>query len=318
MIICALYCTYGDLFTMKSHNLLTQKLAAKAPHLAMILVTMIWGTTYLLVQHGLTASSPMFFVGCRFAAAALAVGLISIKQIKHITRHDLWAASVIGFSITVGYGAQTIGLQYITSSESAFFTALFVPFVPFILWLGFKKVPHKMSMIGIVLAFIGLLLLSGNDFSSISFNFGQWVTILSAFAVATEIILISYFSPRVNLQRVTVLQLVFASVFAFISMPLVGETTIPPFSMTLVTLAAGLGLASAFIQLVMNWSQRVVEPSTAAVIYAAEPVWAGIFGRMAGERLPPIALLGGGLVVMSILISEYRPKRKKPVQQSAA
>ncbi len=105
--------------------------------------------------------------------------------------------------------------------------------------------------------------------------------------------------------------------FAFIAMPLLGETSIPPFSNTLVTLTVGLGIASAFIQLVMNWAQRVVEPSTASVIYAAEPVWAGIFGRMAGERLSPLALFGGALVVMSILLSEYRPKRKtarKPVE----
>ncbi len=300
---------------MNSNNKLAQKLASKAPHLAMVFVTMIWGTTYLLVQHVLTASSPMFFVACRFAAASVAVGLVSFKQFKHFTRHDVWAAMVIGFSITIGYGAQTVGLQYITSSESAFFTALFVPFVPFILWIVFKKVPHMMSLVGIVLAFVGLLLLSGNGLTSIFFNFGQLITILSAFAVAIEIILISHFAPRVNLQRVTVLQLVFASLFAFLSMPLVGETTIPPFSTTLVTLTVGLGLASAFIQLVMNWSQRVVEPSTAAVIYAGEPVWAGIFGRMAGERLPPIALLGGALVVASIVISEYRPK-KKPQQRS--
>ncbi|RQW64639.1 DMT family transporter [Vibrio viridaestus] len=303
---------------MKSNNILLQRLASKAPHLAMVFVTIIWGTTYLLVQHGLTASSPMFFVGCRFAAAAFAACLISYRKLRHVTKQDLWAALVIGFSITVGYGAQTIGLQYITSSESAFFTALFVPFVPFILWVGFKKVPHMMSLIGIVLAFIGLILLSGNDLSSISFNFGQMITILSAFFVAGEIILISHFAPRVNLQRVTVLQLMFASLFAFISMPLVGETTIPPFSMTLFTMVVGLGLASAFIQLVMNWSQRVVEPSTASVIYAGEPVWAGIFGRMAGERLPPIALVGGALVVLSILVSEYRPKKKNQVQERAA
>ena len=42
----------------------------------------------------------------------------------------------------------------------------------------------------------------------------------------------------------------------------------------------------------MNWAQRVVDPSRAAIIYAGEPVWAGIIGRIAGERLPVIALLG--------------------------
>lgn len=75
-------------------------------------------------------------------------------------------------------------------------------------------------------------------------------------------------------------------------MPIVGEHTIPAFSWSLVLIAVALGLASALIQFVMNWAQRVVDPSRAAIIYAGEPVWAGIIGRIAGERLPVIALLG--------------------------
>ncbi len=61
---------------------------------------------------------------------------------------------------------------------------------------------------------------------------------------------------------------------------------------TLILIAVALGLASALIQFVMNWAQRVVDPSRAAIIYAGEPVWAGIIGRIAGERLPVIALFG--------------------------
>jgi drug/metabolite transporter (DMT)-like permease len=282
----------------------------------MVGITMIWGGTFLLVKHGLTVSSPMFFVGCRFGVAALAIGLISYQSLKNLTKKDVVAAAAIGFSITLGYGAQTIGLQSITSSESAFLTALYVPLVPLILWAVFRKVPHTMSCIGIAVAFIGLLLLSGNGFTTISFNFGQLSTIFSAFAIATEIILISHFASRVNLRCVTVLQLAFASLFAFGAMPFVGENVIPPFSTTLATLTIGLGIASALIQLTMNWSQRSVNPSTAAVIYAGEPVWAGLLGRIAGEILPPLALLGGILVVFSVLVSEYRPKRKRKNHRS--
>jgi len=299
-------------FNHPRYKFLTQN----APYLAMMFITMIWGTTFLLVQHGLTASSPMFFVGCRFAAAAVAIGVISYKKLRKLNRTDLIASSIIGASITIGYGAQTIGLQYITSSESAFFTALYVPFVPLILWVFCKKRPHTMSTMGIMLAFIGLLLLSGSNLTNITLNTGQLLTVLSALGVAIEIILISHYAPRVNLQCVTVLQLAFASLFAFMSMPLVGETSIPPFSVTLITLTVGLGIASALIQWVMNWAQRVVEPSTAAVIYAGEPVWAGIFGRIAGERLAPLALFGGVLVVVSIIVSEYRPKAKSISSQS--
>ncbi|MCY1430213.1 hypothetical protein D9M71_461550 [compost metagenome] len=73
-------------------------------------------------------------------------------------------------------------------------------------------------------------------------------------------------------------------------------------------IAVALGLASALIQFVMNWAQRVVDPSRAAIIYAGEPVWAGIIGRIAGERLPVIALLGGALVVLGVLVSELKIK----------
>jgi drug/metabolite transporter (DMT)-like permease len=300
---------------MLTRRQIPQLITNNAPILAMVFITMIWGTTFLLVKHGLTVSSPMFFVGCRFAAATIAIVCLSFRQLKRLSRKDVIASIVIGLSIAIGYGAQTIGLQYITSSESAFFTALYVPFVPLILWSFCGKRPHVMSMIGIALAFVGLIFISGISVDNISLNLGQLLTLCSAVGVAVEIILISYYAPRVNLQCVTVLQLAFASIFAFMSMPFVGETTIPSFSYTLVIFTVGLGIASAFIQWVMNWAQRVVEPSTAAVIYAGEPVWAGIFGRLAGERLAPLALMGGVLVVASILISQYRPKFKRILEQ---
>ena len=60
------------------------------------------------------------FVGCRFAVAALTLLLISLKSMKGVTLKDLGAGSVIGLVIAAGYGTQTIGLQTIPSSESAF------------------------------------------------------------------------------------------------------------------------------------------------------------------------------------------------------
>ncbi|MDH2329127.1 DMT family transporter [Cereibacter sp. SYSU M97828] len=58
-----------------------------------------------------------------------------------------------------------------------------------------------------------------------------------------------------------------------------------------------------------NWAQKTVSPTRATVIYADEPVWAGIVGRMAGERLGPLALLGGALIVVGVLVSELPPPR---------
>ena len=289
----------------------------KAPQLALIMITMIWGGSFLTVQYGLNFASPMFFVGCRFITAMLFVCLFSWKDLSGINLKEIAAGALIGLLIAIGYGTQTIGLQSISSSESAFLTALYVPLVPLLLWLLFRKTPPFMTWCGAGLAFLGLIFLTGNGFGHVQLSFGQIITILGSIAIALEIILIGFFAGKVNVRRVTVIQLGFASVFAFCMMPVTGEAWNPSFSWPLLIILCGLGLASAAIQLVMNWAQREVDPSQAAIIYSGEPVWAALIGRLAGERLPMLAILGGALVVMGVILSEWKPRFLKKNKELA-
>ena len=208
----------------------------------LILITMFWGGTFLAVQYAVTMSDPFFFVGLRFATAAIAVALISLKTLRGLTLRELKAGVAIGVAIAMGYSLQTWGLQSISSSKSAFITAMYVPLVPLLQWLCLGRMPGLMSCIGIVLAFIGLILLAG---------------------------------PENNL------------------------------------LALGLGIFSAIIQVTMNWAQRSVSPTRATVIYTGEPVWAGIFGRLAGERLPLLALVGAAFIVLGVLVSELKLRKRR-------
>ena len=283
-------------------------LQKKLPQLTLILITIIWGGSFITVQYGLNFSSPIIFVGLRFAAAAIAVSLISWKHLHSFNVKEVFAGFLIGSVIAIGYGTQTIGLQTITSSESAFLTALYVPLVPIFMWIFFKHRPNIMTWLGVSCAFIGLVLLTGNGWNAVQLQFGQIITLLGAIAIAFEIILIGYYAGKVNIRRVTVLQLIFASLLCFIIAPFVGETQLPVFHWHLIAVLCGLGLASACIQLVMNWAQQYVDSSQAAIIYAAEPVWAALIGRIAGERLPFITLIGGALVVIGVIISELKLK----------
>lgn len=278
----------------------------------LIFITMIWGGTFLVVHQAMTVSGPFFFVGLRFATAALALLLFSLPVLRGLTWLEVKAGCFVGLTIMVGYGLQTMGLQTISSSKSAFITAMYVPIVPLLQWLFLRRLPGIMSWCGILLAFCGLLLLSGPDNASLSFSIGEIFTLVSALAIAAEIILISAYAGKVNVRRVTVIQLGSASLLSFAMMVPMGES-IPPISDRLLFSAVGLGLASAMIQVTMNWAQKSVSPTRATVIYAGEPVWAGIVGRMAGERLPGLALLGGALIVLGVIVSEMKIRRKKPV-----
>ncbi|GLH42521.1 membrane protein [Pseudomonas atacamensis] len=273
----------------------------------LVLITMIWGGTFLIVQHAMTVSGPMFFVGLRFAAAAAIVAMFSWRHLRELTLFEVKAGSFIGVAIMLGYGLQTVGLQSIPSSQSAFITALYVPFVPLLQWLVLGRRPGLMPSIGIMLAFTGLMLLSGPSGAALNFSPGEIATLISAVAIAAEIILISTFAGQVDVRRVTVVQLAVTAVLSFLLVVPTGEV-IPEFSWLLLATALGLGAASAAIQVAMNWAQKSVSPTRATLIYAGEPVWAGIVGRIAGERLPAIALVGAGLIVAAVIISELKTK----------
>ncbi|WP_312413254.1 DMT family transporter [Pseudescherichia sp.] len=293
------------------------KFSVKPQEALLILITMFWGGTFLAVQYAVSLSGPLFFVGLRFATAAIAVALLSLKVLRGITWLEIKAGVAIGVSIAFGYGLQTWGLQTISSSKSAFITAMYVPLVPLLQWLCLGRLPGLMSCVGIALAFAGLVLLAGPDGNLLAMGEGEWITLVSAVAIAAEIILISAWAGRVDIRRVTVIQLATASVVAFAAAGPAGES-VPPFSPTLLLVAAGLGIFSAIIQVTMNWAQRSVSPTRATVIYTGEPVWAGIFGRLAGERLPLLALFGGVLIVLGVLVSELKLSRKKAPSATAS
>ncbi|WP_019223136.1 DMT family transporter [Bartonella rattaustraliani] len=282
------------------------------PELALFFATILWGITFLVIHIAVRYSGPFFFVGFRFIVASLICGAIFGRSMKGLTVYEIFAGMAIGLGMFLGYSLQAAGLQTLMSSQSAFITALYVPTVPILQWIFFKKPPRLACWIGIVFAFIGLVLISGQEPRKIAFSKGEILTLFGALAIAAEIVLIGIFASKVNSRRVTIIQLFFSGLFSFLCMPLMGEG-IPEFSWIWVSIGIGLALMSAIIQLAMNWAQKSISPTRATLIYAGEPVWAGIVGRLAGERLSPLALLGGGLILIGIVVAELQPSqwRKK-------
>lgn len=278
--------------------------------LALIAITAVWGCTFLVVHWAMEHSGPWFFVGLRFLIAGLISAVIFRRALRGIRWVDIGAGVAIGVMIHLGYGLQTLGLQSIDSSTSAFITAMYVPLVPLLQWAVFRKRPQTMAFVGAGLAFAGLLLIAGPDAFSLTLGTGEIVTMISTLPIAGEIILISVFAGRVDLGRITIVQLLAAGMLSLLTMPVVGEG-VPDFSWVWLIAAIALGASSCLIQLTMNWAQQSVSATRATVIYAGEPVWAGIVGRIAGERLPGTALIGGGLVVLGILVSELRIVRRR-------
>lgn len=286
------------------------KVRLSKPELALVAVTMVWGGTFLVVQIAMAHGGPAYFVAARFLAAGALMALLFHRSLRGFTKIELLAGSAIGMALFLGYALQSFGLQSISSSKSAFITALYVPIVPLLQWLVLRRPPRLLSWIGINLAFLGLVLLAGPEALQIGLGVGEIATLVGAIAIAAEIILISRFANRVDSKRITVAQLLACGLFALVFAVVSGEA-LPNVSDGLwIACALGLAVASAVIQFTMNWAQKAVSPTKATLIYAGEPVWAGVVGRIAGERLPALAILGGAFIVLGVIVSELKLKGK--------
>lgn len=110
-------------------------------------------------------------------------------MLRGLTLYELKAGGLIGLAIMFGYSMQTVGLQTITSSQSAFITAMYVPIVPLLQWLVLGRFPGIMSWVGILLAFTGLMLLAAPSSTDMTLSLGEILTLAGTLGMAAEIIL---------------------------------------------------------------------------------------------------------------------------------
>ncbi|WP_422643105.1 DMT family transporter [Zavarzinia sp.] len=279
------------------------------PALVLLGITAIWGATFLIIQTALTDSGPLYFQTLRYVVATVCLVAVSGRHLLGVTRLELFVGLATGVAVAVANGMQAVALQWIPSSTSAFLTALYVPLVPIGQWLFMRERPGNVALVGIVMAFVGMALLAGPDALDVEAGRGQILTILSTFIIAFEIVAIGAYAKRMDPRRVSAVQLVTVAVLTFGATGAAGEG-IPAHTPLLLACAGGLGVATVMIHVAMYWAQRRLTPTRATLIYAMEPVWAGLIGRAAGERLPLAGLVGAALIVGSIAINALRFRRR--------
>lgn len=277
---------------------------------------MVWGGTFLIVKNAIHGNGSVGFVATRFGIAALIAAGLFYRKLRGLSLKEALVGLSIGASIFAGYSLQTYGLNFISSSKSAFITGFYVPLVPLLQWLFFRRATPWATWAATVLAFIGVALLAGPDGLSGGLGKGELLTALGALAIAAEILLISILGKGLDTARVTVVQLACTSLIAWACVPLAGEGAPLP-TTAFIAGAAALGCASCLIQFVMNWAQQRISATKATLIYAGEPIWAGVVGAAAGERITGAAVAGALLIIGAGILTELRLPRVLTLQHFA-
>jgi drug/metabolite transporter (DMT)-like permease len=274
--------------------------------LALLLVTIIWGSTFTIVKKSLVQASPILFIALRFwLATAITIAFIpgALRGIsKKTLRHGLILAAVL----LAGFIFQTLGLRNTPPSRSAFITSLSVIFVPILGYSIYRRKPRMNTMVGIVLASIGLGLLTLRA-TELKFRQGDVLTLICALVFALHILLLSRYLSQSDYRQLVILQFAGSAVFCTLLIPMLEI----PFLVLDFTFIAYLGitgiLATALGFYVQNRAQRYTSANRTALIFGLEPFFAVLFAYLLlGQALTAREWWGGALVMAGIIIAELK------------
>jgi drug/metabolite transporter (DMT)-like permease len=280
-------------------------------------ISFIWGATFVVVKDALPDVSVLLFLALRFSLAlAMVVAMFRGRLSGDLTRADWMGGGFCGVCLFAGYALQTAGLRFTSASKSAFLTGLYIVLVPLLSSLVFRNAPRVAEWLGAMAAMAGTALLSSTE-SGLELGVGEWMTVGCAFAFSAHITAVAHFSKKIDYEWLTVMQIagvaaLSAGSFWWAETPRIAWTGKVWFA--LVTTAA---LATALSFSLYTWAQRHTTATRAALIFALEPVFAGLVGWWwAGEEWTKRMLVGAGLILLGILLVEVKPKRGGPHPQA--
>ena len=267
--------------------------------LALVVVTAVWGITFVQVKDALEVYPLFAFLAVRFAIATLTLAPLAVPRLRSAG----WKpGALLGALLAVGYALQTAGLERTTVSSAGFITGLYVVFTPIFAYLLFRIRVARIVVLGVGLAVVGLALLAG---VGVGDPVGDALVLAGSAAYSLQIVLMERYAQRYDPIAFTFVEMLAAFVgFAVIAVAL-GQVELPQGWVVWGALLVTGIFASALGFLVQTWAQRQLSAARTALAFAMEPVWTAIFGFwLAGDRLGVAGWTGAALIMAGIVVAE--------------
>jgi drug/metabolite transporter (DMT)-like permease len=269
-------------------------------------ITVIWGSTFVLVKRALDDCSPILYVAIRFLVAALVMAWI-FRRRWSLRSAPLRGGLLAGVFLYGGYAFQTAGLKLTTPSKAAFLTGLAVVVVPLLNSIVYRVYPHASEAIGVLVATVGMGMMTLEG-SLGGVSRGDILVTLCALSFAAHIVVLGHYCKEAPFEPLAVCQLATTAALALASFWWLEKPIFHPSPLLGGALAVSSLLSTALAFTVMAWAQQVTTATRAALIFALEPVVAWCFSFLImGETLTPRATAGGVLILAGILVAELKP-----------
>lgn len=274
--------------------------------LSLIGVTALWGSSFPIMSLVLKDIPPFTFITIRYTLSALILAIVFLKSFKNINKLTIKSGFIIGGTLFVGCAFQLVGLLYTTPSKSGFLTGMNVVFVPILIALLYKKLPDIKTIIGIVLSVAGLGMMSLN--SSMSIGKGDILTLIAALCFGVQILVVDKYTKDVDIALLTCVELLVIGLLGAVpAVAVEGFKFTLNFGIILALLYTAV-LCTAIAHGIQNKVQASINPTHAAIIYLAEPVFAAIFSLFVGDKLTGKTLVGAFIIMLGMIAISIKPK----------
>lgn len=240
------------------------------PALALSVVTMLWGSTFALSKGLVERNDPLTVLMVRFLLAAACLWLVRPGCLRGLSRRTWLGAAALGTIYGLAQIPQYYGLQITTASSSGLMIGSYVIFTPPLALLLWRVRSTARTYIGVGLAGLGLTTFSLQD---ARLGLGELLALLAAVLYALHIVCMGRWSTPGKAWAMTTIQMVMISVV--ISVPALVRGPKLPTEAADWALIVYLALVAGALAIgVQTWAQTKISSTHAAIIMAAEPIWA--------------------------------------------
>ena len=271
----------------------------------LILTTLIWGSSFVILKSALDSITPLWVLAIRFSGAAILMLIACLPRLKKLDKRYVTGGCLMGLCLAAAYIVQTYGLVYTTPGKNAFLTTTYCILVPFLYWAISGKRPDKYNIIAALVCLVGVgFVCLGND---LSINIGDMLTILCGLFYGLHIIVTSRTAENRDPVLITMLQFATAAVVCFIGAVLFEPAPHDIGSGTWLSIAYMTFICTGLCYILQTVGQKYTPPSQTAVILTLESVFGSAISVILGvESLTFNIALGFFLIFIAIITSETK------------
>ena len=271
----------------------------------LILTTLIWGSSFVILKSALDSITPLWVLAIRFSGAAILMLIACLPRLKKLDKRYVTGGCLMGLCLAAAYIVQTYGLVYTTPGKNAFLTTTYCILVPCLYWAISGKRPDKYNIIAALVCLVGVgFVCLGND---LSINVGDMLTILCGLFYGLHIIVTSRTAENRDPVLITMLQFATAAVVCFIGAVLFEPAPHDIGSGTWLSIAYMTFICTGLCYILQTVGQKYTPPSQTAVILTLESVFGSAISVILGvESLTFNIALGFFLIFIAIITSETK------------